>query len=1043
MNGTFLHNPDDLINNRYKIIENIGQGAMGEVYVAEDGAKSLQKIAVKYLKWQPGKPQALEQFKSEFALLTHLSHPNIAKVYDFEQDTSNNQFFYTTELIDGRDFVNATNGLSVEEVEDLFVQSLRALEYLHGYGILHFDIKAANILVSEMQADTKEKILHGSKHIAKVIDFGLATIRFEGRIVGTPSYMAPEMVRRESPDGRADLYSLGVLIYSIITGNNPFRTPNVDQTMQNQLNLTPPPPSSINSSVPKYLDTVIMKLLEKRPEERYQRAADVIKDLSLKSCQKYSVETEETQTSYIPLESRFIGRREELKKADSILSDKKSGVILVSGASGSGKTRFLTEIKYQAQLKEWGTAVLTDPSKFDEWEKCALTKNDHPLFVAIDDFHVLTHEIWGARIEEGCKKIADRIIGANSKKDQPIILLVTTDSSEMDKCCYKDALHIELANFTAEEIKEYLSSITGLTAPPQGLIDIVSSNTGGNPFIVTELVKALVTSGMLVDSQGRWKETTFEDIKVDIEKLQIPSNVEERLINDYKSLPDEAKAVPELLATLNRPASANEIEKITGRSKVQGDLMMVSRRNIIKYNVADNSYFFARPILSKAIYHHVKERDRAAWHDKIARHMAKTPQNTSSEDLLYHVGRGSCNDAAKQALQRLIEKETNEFKNHHAVANAQYYLKKWNDPTIRVTLAKLYNRIGRHEEAIKTAEAVESGTCDKKDEISALEIIGIAYLRQMNHGAARQHFLGALQMAEDMPVFQKLRIENFLAEVAYFEGNTNRAIEIYIKTATEARTLPKEDFFKVRNNNLGQAYFQKGEFKKAIEILEADSGLYQGIEDNRLFARIKYMLAESYRIDHQYEKAKEAFNSLIEYSKNSDDLEHLFRAYNGIGNLFNDQAAYKDAAQYYERAIDISGRRGMDEQTITCIANLGIIYSNAGDMKKALEYFSSALAFLEGGRTSGGIMEHYHGRMHLELGEIARINKNFGEAMDHLKEALEISQKHGLTELSFWIYITMAKAAKDSGNTELMKELIQQATPLADSADKKQKLGDV
>jgi tetratricopeptide (TPR) repeat protein len=81
--------------------------------------------------------------------------------------------------------------------------------------------------------------------------------------------------------------------------------------------------------------------------------------------------------------------------------------------------------------------------------------------------------------------------------------------------------------------------------------------------------------------------------------------------------------------------------------------------------------------------------------------------------------------------------------------------------------------------------------------------------------------------------------------------------------------------------------------------------------------------------------------------------------------------------------------------------------------------------------------------MHLELGEIARINKNFTEAMDHLKEALEISQKHGLPELSFWIYVTMAKTCKDSGNSELMNECIKQATPLANSAEKKEKLGEI
>src|SRR3989338_6093365 len=205
MANVLIHSAGDIVNGRYKITESIGRGAMGEVYVALDTSASDCEIAIKYLKLQQGHTSALEQFKSEFALLTHLSHPNIAKVYDLMQDEKNQQFFFTSELVKGCEFLAATQNLSLDEIEDLFVQTLRALEYLHGNGIFHFDIKSANLLVSEGDFGLKEKILRGTQYNIKLIDFGLATLRFQGRMAGTPSYMAPERVGRENPDGRSDI----------------------------------------------------------------------------------------------------------------------------------------------------------------------------------------------------------------------------------------------------------------------------------------------------------------------------------------------------------------------------------------------------------------------------------------------------------------------------------------------------------------------------------------------------------------------------------------------------------------------------------------------------------------------------------------------------------------------------------------------------------------------------------------------------------------------------------------------------------------------
>ncbi len=1222
------HSIGSEINRRYKIIEFLGGGASGEVYAVQDTSRGKLKVAVKYLKWLPEKPDALNKFKTEFAMLTHLSHPHIAKVYDLERDEANKQFFFTSEFIDGMDFMNAVRGLSVEQIEELFVQALRALEYIHGNGIFHFDIKSLNLLVTSPsplggegggEGSIQEKVLRGTRYHLKLIDFGMATIRYQGKKVGTPSYMSPEMISRENPDGRSDLYSLGVLVYSALAGKNPFRTKSdINVVMQNQLNLIPPPPSTKNPNVPPYLDTVLLRLMEKRPSERYQTAGQAIRDLSLRSPKRYAVETEETKESYIPWESKFIGRAGELARIKELLMGKRSAVVVVQGASGSGKSRFLTEVKYQAQVAEWATFFLTDPSQLEEWEKNVSSpsplvgegrgegelKNKQPMLVAIDDYDILTKELWGARIEDICKKL-ERKIFAKQKDKQPVILIlavgaalcgrpqvregteplpytppfekggpggISSDSLSLDPT--SESLELELSNFTSKDIRDYLATITGIPSPPQALVEHVHTNTGGNPFVVTEVIKTLVSSGMLVDSQGRWKSTTFEDIKIDLAKMDVPANVEDRLLRDMEGVPEEARSMAQMMAVFGAPMELNDVgaalsgcpqyvaqgfspanvpppfekggpggistpplpspsrgegkggggfspsplvgegrgegEKKGGGGTTRGALLMLVRRGLVRINAIDGTYYFARPLLAKAIYSRMSEPDRTHWHDRIASVVGaalsgRPPVREGAEPLpyLYHLSRGSDQAEAKSALKKLVESCTLAQRNHDAILHAQYYLEKWNDPEMRLNLARLYNRIGKYDLAIKTAEDINTSirssglqpamnvpppfekggpggifpsplvgegrlpasgvvTCPpcssggaggegastspddtldlsettRSHEITALEIIGTAYLWQKNFNAARQHFLAALQMTSETPSPQKLRIENFLAEVAYFEGNTDRAIDIYERTAKEAEALPPDEQLQIKNNNLGQSYFQKGEYKKAIAQLEKELELYRSIEDSRLIARTCYSLAESLRMEHEFDKARAQFDALILHAKQVDDVEHLFRGFNGMGNLLVDAGKLAEAAEYYERALDVSMRAGYDDQSISCIANLGVVNSNTGNLKKAKEYFTSALAYLEGERSSGGLMSQYHCRMHLELGEIYRLEKNYEEARKQLDEAAEITKLPNCRDLLFWVRLTQAKIAREEGDQLAVNALLDDAKELADTPDK-------
>lgn len=216
-----LHNADDLVNDKYRIQKLVGRGGMGEVYIAKhEGHPDYPTLALKYLKLKDYRPNAEDRFKQEFNTLTHLNHPNITKVYNLEFDDSVHQHFFTSEYIDGDDFLVATSYMEMSEIEDLFVQILRALEYLHGNEVFHFDIKPQNVLVRE----------DSNKKTAKLIDFGLAALGFQGKLVGTPNYISPEMILKNNPDGRSDLYSLGVLMYYVLAKFNPFKGASHEET---------------------------------------------------------------------------------------------------------------------------------------------------------------------------------------------------------------------------------------------------------------------------------------------------------------------------------------------------------------------------------------------------------------------------------------------------------------------------------------------------------------------------------------------------------------------------------------------------------------------------------------------------------------------------------------------------------------------------------------------------------------------------------------------------------------------------------------------
>ena len=265
--------PGSVLGGRYEILELLGEGGMGAVYKARD--RELDRVvALKVIRPELANQQeVLRRFKQELILARQVTHKNVIRIFDLGE--AEGIKFISMDYIEGQDLrslLRQKGRLAPEEARAIIAQVCQALEAAHAEGVVHRDLKPQNIMLD-------------SQGRATVMDFGIARsmeltgMTQTGALLGTPDYMSPEQAKGQEVDARSDLFTLGIILYELLTGKTPYRADTVLGTLLKRTQERARPPHELDPDLPRYLSDVVVRCLEIDPQLRYQSASEIISDL--------------------------------------------------------------------------------------------------------------------------------------------------------------------------------------------------------------------------------------------------------------------------------------------------------------------------------------------------------------------------------------------------------------------------------------------------------------------------------------------------------------------------------------------------------------------------------------------------------------------------------------------------------------------------------------------------------------------------------------------------------------------------------------------
>ncbi|MHC5079402.1 MAG: sigma 54-interacting transcriptional regulator [Planctomycetota bacterium] len=651
---------EEILFGRYKVVRLLGRGGVGSVYLVEDKAEGDQK-ALKIVDLPPGGRDAFDLIRSEFEVLGKYRHPHLARAYEIGRE--GDRAYFSLEYVSGTTLLDATGTLDLSGILRLALQVLRALGFVHSLGLVHGDMKPQNVLVD----------MAGPQPSARLLDFGLAESILEagGSITGssgTPAYIAPEKTMGAPPDLRSDLYSFGVTLFQILTGQLPFRGKDPADLIEQHRFQAPPDPTEVDATLPAALGRICARLMAKEPSQRYPSAMAVLAALIPLVPGVPSQETAQEGRHLIM--AAFVGREISLAELERTIHPSLEGstppkAVVVQGPGGIGKTRLIGEIALNARVRgcrvieaaceadhpfcleplrrmlqpllgeadalnppsrtslrsvEEGTFRLGTGPEFEE-RILHLLNGLHALFSAgsrTTPLLFLLEDVHDA--DPGCLKILMRFLGENPEGAWAMI------GSARDRSAHPETgrlLHagkekgtieaLALEPLTGSEVGRWVTeALPGITFP-EAEGERIAAWGKGHPLLIREALLAGVEEGRFVPGESGWRYVppgpgeTFPTSGVETGRR-------------FQALPPEQREIMGALALHSAPVSLKILARYMGKSEPAAlfpVLRELRRGGWVREPEKGKSFTVVHDRMRRAIGREMERKDREGGHRRF------------------------------------------------------------------------------------------------------------------------------------------------------------------------------------------------------------------------------------------------------------------------------------------------------------------------------------------------------------------------------------------------------------------------------------------
>ncbi len=967
-----------MINKRFSIIKLLGEGR-SKVFLCEDRFFHAQKFALKILPLQTSEEEIIT-FKNEYQLLKKFSHPNIVKAYEFGTifeiteeekiwEVEKGCYFFLLEYCEGTSPLDIDFNSKPNLLLDLIGQLSAFLSYLHFANYIYFDLKFENIVCSE----------NGENLTLKIIDFGLT-----GRIDsvfpttqrGTAFFIAPEILQKQSVDFRADLYSLGIILYRLVYGKFPFSVDNELEIFRAHIEEEFSLPES--SLFPPIIIKIIERLLKKNPRERINSAWQLFFLLKLQL---------EYFSGNLISATQFIGRKIEHTQISEYLENKeRSEALVVQGTYGSGKSFLAEKIANDHQnviyiekiplqnselvLQNILSRIIFSPSLYGEGKSKVvefIKRFDDNFHPDVETLIALLSKISKAKnfvlifddynlLDDVVKEILSRvmpILQVNGCK----IILFEDNASGLSSVNLPNKLELQLSPFNHKEIPLFLEENLSDNFPIKTIATLVKKYADLYPGNILLFINELIANGILIFSEDR--------IIVDEEKAKkiTGETQSEAFKKRIANLGEEEKDVLRLLSSFEVDLTPEAVKIFFNNSGSNIDEILINlqRKNLIHIHSSDSIIQLNSTGLKNFLYSSIE--NKVEHHQKITTVISEIDGISPKEISRQYELAEKYDDAyfcLKDEISRASALSAFIYVSHLYSRLIQLHLSVKEAVNIRKDFLQILLKTGDSEQALQIINQLE--TVYKVKLGTELLIKKGVFLI-----ASGEIDLGKKILTEEVNKIQddNKKIEIFL-EIAKADLNTNKFNEAQIVL----HQLGKSN--KLTNEQKGKTHNLTGLFE-----------LYK---------------------NNDTEKAFSSFLSALNEFTKTDLKQNIARVQVNLGNICSMRGHYKQAEEYWRSSLSINHAIGDLEQEALLQMNYGIFLFDTAKHEQAVDSYKSAKKIFQAIGKKNGL-----GLSLLNSAETHLIICEYSTAIDELFEALEIFRSTENKEEEASTYYLLAK----------------------------------